>query len=55
MNFKLWPKSVKRKAKAHMRGGPLAPGIKGIVIFEDVPRGTKVSVDIVDFTTIPKS
>lgn len=33
-------------AVAHIRGGPLAPQLKGIVIFRSVPGGTEVCVEV---------
>ncbi len=47
MSLKFWPKPGKKEVKAHVRGGPLAPEIRGIVNFKDVPGGTKVNVDVV--------
>ncbi|NLW63856.1 MAG: superoxide dismutase family protein [Syntrophomonadaceae bacterium] len=35
-----------RTAVADVRGGPLAPDIRGVVTFRDVPGGVWVSVDI---------
>lgn len=35
-----------RVAVADVRGGPLAPSIRGTVVFRDVPGGVWVSVDI---------
>lgn len=35
-----------RAAVARIRGGPLAPGISGTVLFQDVPGGTLVSVEV---------
>ncbi|MDF2548736.1 MAG: superoxide dismutase [Anaerosolibacter sp.] len=34
-------------AVAHLQGGPLAPDLKGIVYFKDVPGGTEVYVHVV--------
>jgi Cu-Zn family superoxide dismutase len=34
------------RAIADIRGGPLAPDIRGVVIFSDVPGGTEVYVEI---------
>lgn len=33
-------------AVAYIQGGPLAPGIKGVVSFKDVPGGTEVRVEV---------
>lgn len=38
-------------AIAYIRGGPLAPNIRGVVIFTNVPNGVRVCVDI---TGLPK-
>jgi len=35
------------RAIADIRGGPLAPDIRGVVIFSDVPGGTEVYVEVV--------
>ncbi|KMT21026.1 superoxide dismutase family protein [Clostridium cylindrosporum] len=35
-----------RRAVAHIFGGPLAPRIRGTVIFTEAPGGTKVSVEV---------
>jgi superoxide dismutase, Cu-Zn family len=35
-----------RRAIAYLKGGPLAPGITGTVIFIEVPGGTEVSVEV---------
>lgn len=32
--------------QAHLQGGPLAPGLRGSVIFKDVPGGTEVVVEV---------
>ena len=37
---------IPERAIAQMRGGPLAPDLRGIVIFTDVPRGTILSVEV---------
>jgi Cu-Zn family superoxide dismutase len=34
------------KAIAHIVGGPLAPQLKGTVLFEDAPGGTRVTVEV---------
>lgn len=34
------------EAIAYIKGGPLAPGIKGVVTFRDVSGGTEVSVNV---------
>lgn len=34
------------RAKAYIRGGPLAPGLRGTIYFEDVPGGTRVRVHV---------
>lgn len=36
----------RRKARAIIKGGPLAPGLKGFVVFTDVPGGTEVYTEI---------
>ncbi len=43
-----WPDSgmPTRTAVARIKGGPLAPRIRGIVTFRDIPGGTEVSVDV---------
>ncbi|MEG6586245.1 superoxide dismutase family protein [Dendrosporobacter sp. 1207_IL3150] len=43
-----WPKSglPTRTAIARIKGGPLAPNIRGMVVFRDVPGGTEVAVDV---------
>lgn len=38
--------SKKKKAVAHIVGGPLAPNFRGIVVFTEVNGGTKVSVEV---------
>lgn len=38
--------SSKNIAAAYMRGGPLAPNLKGVVYFKDVPGGTEVYANI---------
>lgn len=43
----LWAESNGQMALAEIRGGPLAPGIRGMVFFQDVPGGVWVSVDII--------
>ena len=35
-----------RKAVAYITGGPLAPQIKGTVVFSTVPGGTQVAVEV---------
>ncbi|MFD1408628.1 superoxide dismutase family protein [Kroppenstedtia eburnea] len=35
-----------RNASARITGGPLAPNLRGIIRFQDVPGGTEVSVEI---------
>ena len=40
------------RAIADIRGGPLAPDIRGVVIFSDVPGGTEVYVEVEDFHSI---
>ncbi len=35
-----------RRAAAYILGGPLAPDIRGTIIFDDVPGGTEVSAEI---------
>lgn len=40
------PMSIGNTAYAPIQGGPLAPDIQGIVLFQDVPGGTWVSVNI---------
>jgi Cu-Zn family superoxide dismutase len=34
------------RAVANIQGGPLAPSLRGTVIFADVPGGTEVSVEV---------
>ncbi len=43
-----WPESglPAQTAIARIRGGPLAPKIRGIVVFRAIPGGTEVSVDV---------
>lgn len=43
-----WPETgmPTRTAIARIKGGPLAPAIRGIVIFRDIPGGTEVSADV---------
>lgn len=36
----------RRKARAIIKGGPLAPDLKGFVVFTDVPGGTEVYTEI---------
>lgn len=36
----------RRQARAIIKGGPLAPNIKGFVVFTDVPGGTEVYTEI---------
>lgn len=36
----------RRKARAIIKGGPLAPSIRGFVVFTDVPGGTEVYTEI---------
>ncbi len=36
----------RRQARAIMKGGPLAPNLKGFVVFTDVPGGTEVYTEI---------
>ena len=36
----------RRQARAIIRGGPLAPNIRGFVVFTDVPSGTEVYTEI---------
>jgi Cu-Zn family superoxide dismutase len=40
-------KNYSDKAVANIKGGPLAPNIRGIVIFSDVPGGTEVYVEVI--------
>jgi len=47
---------TERTAVARMRGGPLAPAIRGTVTFRDVPAGTEVSVEVIGlppFSRVP--
>lgn len=47
MDTKKWqPGCNGREAIAFIQGGPLAPQIRGLVRFTDVPNGTWVSVDV---------
>jgi len=43
-----WPETdlPARTAIAQLKGGPLAPKLKGIVVFRDVPGGSEVSVEV---------
>lgn len=44
---KCWPSEQESaEAIAYIKGGPLAPGIKGVVTFRAVPGGTEVSANI---------
>lgn len=36
----------RRQARAIIKGGPLAPNLKGFVVFTDVPGGTEVYTEI---------
>ena len=36
----------RRQARAIIKGGPLAPNLKGLVVFTDVPGGTEVYTEI---------
>lgn len=42
-----WAERNGKMAIAEIRGGPLAPAIRGMVFFQDVPGGVWVSVDII--------
>jgi superoxide dismutase, Cu-Zn family len=46
--FAWWPEAhgTGMIATARLRGGPLAPGLVGTVLFKDVPGGTVVSVEV---------
>ncbi len=46
MNFFFWPKGRNKEIKAYIRGGPLAPAIRGVVLFRDTWGGTEVSAKI---------
>lgn len=37
---------VPTRAFAHIQGGPLAPHLRGVVMFVDVPYGTEVFVEV---------
>lgn len=41
-----WERQVPARAIANIRGGPLAPGIRGTVYFVNVPGGTQVYANI---------
>lgn len=44
---KCWPKdNIRSGAVAFVKGGPLAPGIKGVVTFSDVQGGTEVCINV---------
>ncbi|MPM96766.1 hypothetical protein SDC9_143931 [bioreactor metagenome] len=44
---KCWPDEQQpTEIRAYIKGGPLAPSIKGVVTFRDVPGGTEVSVTV---------
>lgn len=40
------PATLPTRAAAQLYGGPLAPDIRGMVIFEEVPTGTNVTVEV---------
>lgn len=41
-----WPGQESPQAIVRIKGGPLAPNIKGVVTFSNVPGGTEIRVDV---------